>query len=104
MLRTAHKTVPASTAIALTALPPLGSYVASTGSHGEPLREYIASRVDIAVVLGAAGRAIPGAHGERQRFNYGAARRTCLAGWIPAANPDKDSSVQRALVFQHSAE
>src|ERR1035438_3079787 len=79
MLGTDFRLVPASTATADAALWPNRSNIASTGSHGEPLRENITGRVHVAVMPDSARRAIPEAHVERQRLCHRTARRTRLA-------------------------
>src|SRR5262245_24470135 len=45
-----YRTVPASSATAIATVEPLGSYIASTGSHGPSGREKVAGCIDVPVM------------------------------------------------------
>src|SRR5258705_475321 len=80
------------------------SYVSSAGRNGKTCRQDVLRGVDVPVVPGAAGRALPRPGGQAQRGEQMPARRAGLAGRVPAVDYDQVPPCDGRLVFDHAAE
>ena len=80
------------------------SYASSAGSHRMTSGEDVLGGVDVPVVPGAAGRALPGPRAETQLREQVPARRAGLRAGIPPVDHDQLPPVPLALVLELAAE
>src|SRR5436189_3818989 len=80
------------------------SYASSAGRHGKTCRQDVLRGVDVPVVPGAAGRALPRPRAEREFRKQMPARTACLGTGIPAVDHDQVPLVPLALVPELAAE
>ena len=74
------------------------------GEDALPLRQYIPCRVDVAVVVRTARRAVPYPHRQRQDIEPVPAARAGLARRVKAPDPDERAPALGALVFKQPRE
>ena len=70
------------------------------GEDAFPLRQYVSRRVDVAVVVRTARRAVPRPHRQRQGVEPVPAGRAGLARRVEAADLDKGAPMLGALVLK----
>jgi len=98
MLRTAHKTVPVSRAAALADFDRLRSLAASTGHHGQPGRENVASRVHVPVVRHAARRvASSRARSQNRTKSSNVSGVNCIRGYFGALYTSLSKETRREM-------
>ena len=89
---------------------PVPSDISSAGiagvapGYGKTCRKNVLRRVDVPVVPGAAGRALPRPGAQAEFGEQMPARRARLAGGVPAVDHDQAPPVLGCLVFQLAAE
>ena len=83
---------------------PGSSYIASAGSHREPLGQDVLSGVDVPVVPGAAGRTLPDPCRKAERCEQVSATGADLGRRVPAIHARQLPSVTLALISQHDPE
>ena len=83
---------------------PLRSYISSAGSNGKTCRQDVLRGVDVPVVPGAAGRALPRPGLEREFREQVPARRAGLGRRVPAVDHDHVPPRPGRLVLQHPPE
>ena len=74
------------------------------GEDAFPLRQYVSRRVDVAVVVRTARRAVPRPHRQRQGVEPVPAGRAGLARRIEPVDPDEGASALGALVLKQPRE
>ena len=74
------------------------------GEDAFPLRQYVSRRVDVAVVVRTARRAVPRPHRQRQGVEPAPAGRASLARRVEAADLDKGAPTLGALVLKQPCE
>ncbi|MCP2344778.1 hypothetical protein HD595_000900 [Nonomuraea roseoviolacea subsp. carminata] len=80
------------------------SDVTSAGSHGKTCRQDVLRGVEVPVVPGAAGRALPRPDAERKPLKQVPAGRAGLGAGQPAVDHDQVTPVPGRLVGEHAAE
>src|SRR5580658_21944 len=80
------------------------SDISSAGSHRLTSGQDVLGGIDVPVVPGAAGRALPCPRGQVQFCEQVPARRACLGGRVETVDHDKLPPVPLAFVFELPAE
>src|SRR5438270_2135349 len=80
------------------------AYISSAGRNGKTCRQDVLRGVDVPVVPGAAGRALPRPGLEREVREQVPARRARLGTGVPAAGHDQVPPGCGRLVLDHAAE